>query len=900
MGGGANGRLEASLPGRLLSRIQVFTWSVAALLLLAAPALFAAQPGFDPNDVVRQVRQDRSTGKPTGHVATGVDDGEFLVDTSICWGLPDGAETYPELAFDGNNVLAVWTDNRFGVSSSGLSGSIIGPDGCRLATVGFRPRPWPAYQRAAAVAFGGSNYLVVSLVDPDGSGNVSNLFAERVSPAGAVLDSSAILIWSPVFGESPAVCNGGADYFVVWTGSSAGDVAGVRVSPAGAILDSVPITISDSARYADAAVAASDSGFMVVWGDGDIHAARVSRDGVVLDTAGITVCASPGSQGHPAVCFDGSDYLVVWEDDRTNPHGDIYCARLDQSGAVLDSSAIAVSISSRNQHYPVAVFDGTNYLTVWENYCHDTFNICGARVNVLGQLLDTSALCISTNPVGNGNTAAVFDGENTLVAWNDYRTGQYPLIYCARVNPSEGLVDTNGILVSTSTNEEVSPTAAFDGNNYLVAWEDYRQGPSNFDIFAARVSQSGAILDARSLPISEAESSQSDPRLAFGGSNYLAVWEDGRNGNPDVYGARVTPAGVVLDTAGIAISAGEYGQYEPAVAAGNAQFLVAWAASLGHGRCEVRCARLTPGGQVLDSAGILVADDAANCGGLSISFDGVNYLVVWDDARQGYSHVFAARVGPAGNVLDSTPIQVSRPADQSQVLASAAFGVSSYLAVWSSFRPPEYCSDILGARLSPAGEVLDPQGFGICAARYDQIGTSIAFDGSNYAVVWEDYRSGSNADIYGARVSDSARVIGNYPVTVRPYSQMTPAVASDLAGEALVVFSSWTGSVQGITYNTTRIWGKVGPFGGVAEGKWLTSGRIVPYDGPTILHGILHIPQTPVPGTSVRFALLDISGRRVAELHPGENDVSRVASGVYFVRRTAAREPGSIAKVVIQ
>jgi hypothetical protein len=899
MGGGANGRLEVSRPGRLLSRTLGITWSAVALFLLAASALFAAQPGFDRNDVVRQVREHHSTTRPLDHLAAGLDDGEFLVDTGVYWSPPNGYETSPELASDGNNVLAVWIDERFGVSPSGLSGSIVSRNGSRLATVGFRARPWPACQLAAAVAFGGSNYLVVSLVDPDGSGHAPSLFAERVSPEGAVLDSDAILICSSVYCESPAVCNDGTDYFVVWTGSTFGDVAGARISPSGAILDSVPITISDSADYAYAAVAAGDSGFMVVWGDGDIHAARVSRDGVVLDTTGIPVCTSPGSQGYPTVCFDGSDYLVVWEDDRTNP-GDIYCARLDQSGAVLDSSAIAVSISSRIQHYPVAVFDGSNYLTVWENYCHDTFNIYGARVNVLGQLLDTSALCISTNPIGNGNAAAVFNGENTFVAWNDWRSDLYPVIYCARVSPFEGLVDTNGILVSTSANEEVSPTAAFDGNNYLVAWEDHRQGPSNFDIFATRVSQSGAILDARSFPISEAESSQSYPRLAFGGSDYLAVWEDGRNGNPDVYGARVTPAGVVLDTAGIAISAGEYGQCQPAVAAGNAQFLVAWAASLGHDRCEVRCARLTPAGQVLDSAGILVADGAANCGGLSISFDGVNYLVVWDDARQGYSHIFAARVGPAGNVLDSTPIQLSRPADQSQVLASAAFGVSSYLAVWSSFRPPEYYSDILGARLSPAGEVLDPQGFGICAARYDQIFTSIAFDGSNYAVVWEDYRSGSNGDIYGARVSDSARVIGNYPVTVQPYYQTAPAVASDLAGEALVVFSSWTGSVEGRVYNSMRIWGKLGPFGGVAEGEWRAPGRIVPYDGPTILHGILHIPQTPVPGPSVRFALLDISGRSVAELHPGENDVSRVASGVYFVRRTAAREPGSIAKVIIQ
>jgi hypothetical protein len=116
----------------------------------------------------------------------------------------------------------------------------------------------------------------------------------------------------------------------------------------------------------------------------------------------------------------------------------------------------------------------------------------------------------------------------------------------------------------------------------------------------------------------------------------------------------------------------------------------------------------------------------------------------------------------------------------------------------------------------------------------------------------------------------------------------------------LLVYQGWAGTVSGKTYTTDRIWGKLGPFGGIAEGEGRTLGRPSAYDGPAILHGVLLIPQTPTHDPGARFALLDISGRRVAELHPGMNDVSRVASGVYLVRRTTAREPGSIVKVIIQ
>jgi hypothetical protein len=47
---------------------------------------------------------------------------------------------------------------------------------------------------------------------------------------------------------------------------------------------------------------------------------------------------------------------------------------------------------------------------------------------------------------------------------------------------------------------------------------------------------------------------------------------------------------------------------------------------------------------------------------------------------------------------------------------------------------------------------------------------------------------------------------------------------------------------------------------------------------------------------------MDISGRKVAELHAGGNDVSRLAPGVYFVRTKPladSRKPSAVTKVVI-
>jgi hypothetical protein len=242
--------------------------------------------------------------------------------------------------------------------------------------------------------------------------------------------------------------------------------------------------------------------------------------------------------------------------------------------------------------------------------------------------------------------------------------------------------------------------------------------------------------------------------------------------------------------------------------------------------------------------------------------------------------------------LDCAGIPISTAAS-GQEYPSVAYDGANYLVVWDDHR-----SGICGARVSPAGSVLDPAGIPISALTDGA--PKVTFDGTNYVIVWDDFRGSSSADIYGARVTPAGTVLDTFLVIVQPEDQQEPALCSGPGGRTFLVYSGWATEEQGKWYNIFRIWGKLGPFGGVDEGERRTPGRIVPYDGPTILHGILHIPQTPVPGPNVRFALLDITGRRVAELHPGENDVSRVASGVYFVRRTAAREPGSIAKVVIQ
>ena len=72
--------------------------------------------------------------------------------------------------------------------------------------------------------------------------------------------------------------------------------------------------------------------------------------------------------------------------------------------------------------------------------------------------------------------------------------------------------------------------------------------------------------------------------------------------------------------------------------------------------------------------------------------------------------------------------------------------------------------------------------------------------------------------------------------------------------------------------------------------------------GATIVSSILLLPKSQAPDPKSQTELLDAAGRKVMALRPGPNDVSRLPSGVYFVRRNAVnggRNAADVQKVVL-
>jgi hypothetical protein len=566
----------------------------------------------------------------------------------------------PAIGFDGTNFLVTWDDSRAGLADIyaarvSTSGSVLDPAGLAISTAANE-------QLEPAVAFDGTNYLVAW---GDARSGAYRVYAARVSPAGSVLDPNGIPI-SSAGGARPGLAFDGTNYLVAWQ-SSANDIYGARVSPAGSVLDPQGIAISTAPNYQLSPQVAFGGGvFLVTWtdyraggNDDDIYGARLDPAGTVLDPDGIGISIAPNEQWAPAVAFDGTNFLVAFSSQNQPNVSDysVRAARVSPVGTVLDPDGLTIQLVANNQHSPALAFDGTNYFVVWRDERSGTAAIYGARVTQDGSLLDGTGIVISNGANDPSSPKVSFDGTDFLVVWGD-ASG---VIKGTRVSPSGTVLGPGGIAISPASRYGFQPAISFDGTNYLVVWtDDYYDPVSEYDqdtVYGARVSPAGIVLDPSGIPLSSGNFEATEPAIAFDGTNYLVAWSDGGA----IYGTRVTEEGTVLDSA-IPIATASGTADSPALAFDGTNYLVVWEDFVGSPTgSDIYGARVNPDGTVLDPTGFAISSAANNQTSPTLAFDGTNYLVAWADSRMAANNhdIYGARVSPTGSVLDLAGFVIS-------------------------------------------------------------------------------------------------------------------------------------------------------------------------------------------------------------------------------------------------
>jgi hypothetical protein len=499
----------------------------------------------------------------------------------------------------------------------------------------------------------------------------------------------------PVLDEQvdPHVAYGGGNYLVTWqhSGVNGWSPYAARVTPQGVLLDPSGIQItSGGGNYGTPTAAFNGTHFLVVFGQNpaagivDLNAARVSTAGVVLDTPPLVI-DTLGVSVLPSIAVVGSSFLVVWEDRGAT--SDIRGASVTSTGSV--SASFTIAGGTHYEARPRVTSNGTGYLVVWDDNRSGNLDIYGARVSD-GSVVGGDSLLISGGANAQTTPDIVWNGTHYLAVWADGRlSASGSDIYGARVTDTATVVDTAGILISTAASRQITPRVAAGGSDVLVVWRESRNdatvyGAAN-DIYGARVSDTGMLLDASGILISAKANAQGEPAIAWNGTHYLVVWSDDRNNRfTDIYGTRVDLAGTVLDPNGIAISTAPYFQSWPAVAANGSTFLVTWLDNRDYPEAnDIYAARVANDGAVLDPSGIAIATDPAAHWLPAVTSNGTDYLVAWsqEEISMGDHDVYALRLDADGARIDTNAFSISVLSGSSQANPSLADCATTVAAI---------------------------------------------------------------------------------------------------------------------------------------------------------------------------------------------------------------------------
>jgi hypothetical protein len=318
------------------------------------------------------------------------------------------AQTVSDAAFDGTNTFVVWYDNREVAPGLQLYGGRVGPEGQVLDGTGI-PLSDGDQVSASSVAFDGDNFLVVWSEMREDRGEQA-IRAARVNRSGVLLGRFDIAVAGPDqrVGE-PGVAFGGGTYLVHWTETTGvdGDLRAARVTPGGVVTDPDGFLLTDH-RTAGSDAAFGGNDFLVVWSDApesgenlDVVGLRVTTAGTVPDREPVRISNAPGPELQAAVAWNEDRFLVAWTQvtDLGQPDGwDIYAARVDDAGAVLDPAGIPIATGPGRKEAPHVAANGP-FLVTWTDRRRGGphQDLLGSRVDPDGAVATPEGFVIATD-----------------------------------------------------------------------------------------------------------------------------------------------------------------------------------------------------------------------------------------------------------------------------------------------------------------------------------------------------------------------------------------------------------------------------------------------------------------------------------------------------------------------
>ena len=460
-----------------------------------------------------------------------------------------------------------------------------------------------------------------------------------------------------------------------------------------------------------------------------------------------------GDQIAPEIAASATTFLAVWQDKRAlgvnqplpnfewETSSDIYAMRVDASGKPLDKVPIVVTQEAASQKNPQVVWNGTNWLVVFESidingtgfYWDESLE--AVRVSPAGVVLDAKPIKIrNVAPVGTSWTVAS-NGTDWVVAFqeSEYSSALALLRVTAAgevvqgpkvIVPSTYFLRSNLKLAYTSgvflfTWGEFSDTQAirFDSNLNLLNTTPFRLvtggllsdlTASNTQFYAiwtrsnqvtgSRISTAGALLDGAGDVVSgtNAPDAYTPSAVSWDGTNFKVSWSKANR----LYLSRVTADGTVLDSGGIQIRGPKSG---PTASTGTGNLQVVWSA-LANNEYDVQSANISSANVAGKTLAMGNGAPAQTRSDVAMGANGS--MIVFRSDYSGTYRIMAQPLDAAGNPITTAPVTL-QSGTTVPGSASVAWNGSLYLATWST------PTGVVAQRINQDGSLVDAAPFAV-------------------------------------------------------------------------------------------------------------------------------------------------------------------------------------------
>jgi hypothetical protein len=466
-----------------------------------------------------------------------------------------------------------------------------------------------------------------------------------------------------------------------------------------------------------------------------LAAPAIAGSGIAVDVpvTSPTPARAAGTQRHPLAATNGSDFFAVWIDSRGG-FASLYGTRVLADGTVLDPAGILISAPEQFCDSFALVWDGSNYVVVWQADSRVNF----ARVDRDGVVLgppqtvfnrDTQPLIASN---GHGTVViahALFFQSNVIVAQD--------LI---------ALISQNGIVTQEAAIPELSANVqiASNGDGYLLSWADLSVSSTAL----LRLDNNGNPFAGSAQLLPEAAYTQ---LTAATDGAYLLVRRKSSGGAScaqSIVGRLVTGSGLsdpflIHDSGGSNIQ-------DVAVAADGNGFEVVWMRRAGTIECpsgfsdpgpppsppfDLERVHVGPDGRSGTPSTLTEGDGSHEQP--AIASNGVTQAVLWTgiDAARRTAKIAGAI---ADQRAEAAPLHIASSAPAQSEPAIAA-GEGLFMTAWSEEKPIDGTSAVYARRFDTEGHALDAAAIRVSTNDQPRTFTpAVSFDGMVWLFVWSE------------------------------------------------------------------------------------------------------------------------------------------------------------------